>query len=66
MIQNLITTHAVFLFSPKEEILLIKRSSQDDTHPGLWELPRGEVQPGTPAFLNLKRKTLLDTGLIVQ
>jgi len=46
-------------------ILLLKRSMNSGTNPGLWELPGGKMLEGETLDKTLKREVYEETGLIV-
>ncbi|MFH1316209.1 MAG: NUDIX domain-containing protein [Candidatus Woesearchaeota archaeon] len=52
-----------FILNDKDEILLIKRVSNDIHAPSVWEIPGGRLDPGENPFEGLKRETKEETGL---
>ncbi|MFH1054349.1 MAG: NUDIX domain-containing protein [Candidatus Woesearchaeota archaeon] len=52
-----------FILNDKDEILLIKRASDDSHAPSVWEIPGGRLDPGENPFEGLKRETMEEAGL---
>lgn len=48
------------------KILIIQRSQNDDSYPGLWEIPGGKKEPLESSIIALKREVKEETGLDVQ
>ncbi|MBN2566545.1 NUDIX hydrolase [Candidatus Woesearchaeota archaeon] len=49
----------------EEDRILLVRRSQNDTGPGLWEIPKGALEWGEDPIEGLKREFLEETGLKV-
>lgn len=47
-------------------ILVLQRSDDDDSYPGLWELPSGKREPFEPSLDALQREVKEETGLDVE
>jgi 8-oxo-dGTP diphosphatase len=46
-----------------EKILVLKRSPDESTYPGCWDLPGGRLENGENPSHGLKREVLEETGL---
>lgn len=55
-----------FIVNDKDELLLIKRESDDSHCPGVWEIPGGRIEPSEDPFEGLRRETKEETGLDVE
>jgi 8-oxo-dGTP diphosphatase len=49
----------------KGKLLLVKRSSTDTHHPGMWEGPGGKLDEGQDLTHALEREVMEETGLLV-
>ena len=54
-----------FILNSKNEVLVVKRSDNDDFLPGLWELPGGGTDFGENPQEALKREMFEEVGLSV-
>lgn len=48
------------------KLLLLKRKEDDDTYPGLWDLPGGHLESGESADACMIREAKEETGLDVE
>lgn len=48
------------------KILVLQRSKDDDSFPGLWELPSGKREPFESSLNALQREVMEETGLQVE
>lgn len=55
-----------FIINKNNELLLIKRRSNDVHKPGIWEIPGGRLEVGEDPFIGLKRETKEETGLDIE
>lgn len=55
-----------FILNDKNEVLLVKRSDNDDFLPGLWELPGGGTEFGEHPTKGLQRELQEEVGLEVR
>lgn len=53
------------IFNDKKEVLVIKRSDNDDAFPSEWELPGGQIEYGESSEESLVREVEEECGLIV-
>jgi ADP-ribose pyrophosphatase YjhB (NUDIX family) len=57
----------VLLQNKKGNYLVVKRSSDKYKNVvGLWDIPGGRIDPGTPLIDNLKRELIEETKLLLQ
>lgn len=49
-----------------DNLMVIKRSLDDNFNPGIWEIPGGRVKGGEDPHLALKRETKEETGLSIR
>ncbi|HEX7042740.1 MAG TPA: NUDIX hydrolase [Patescibacteria group bacterium] len=54
------------IFNDSGEILMVKRSMQDDFLPGFWEMPGGGTDFGEHPVIALKRELKEEVGLDVE
>jgi len=54
---------AIIMFG--NQILLIKRSEEDDSMPGVWELPSGGVESGEKLEDTVIREVKEETGILI-
>lgn len=59
-----VAVHA--LISEGNNILLLKRSKDDDYQPGLWDIPGGTVEFGETIECALQREIMEEVGLQVE
>lgn len=50
----------------KPQILLVRRSPDEDSFPNIWEIPGGHVEPGETVLQSLQRETFEETGLVIE
>lgn len=55
-----------FVLDKEDNLLLIKRSTQDPHKPGAWEIPGGRLELGEDPFQGLKRETREEIGLEIE
>jgi len=54
-----------FIINDKNELLLLKRRSNDVMKPGMWEIPGGRLELGEHPHEGVKRETKEEAGLDV-
>ncbi|MBC8494631.1 NUDIX domain-containing protein [archaeon] len=64
MVSNLAVK--AFIVNSKEELFIVKRSSDDVQNPGLWELPGGRLNVDESPFDGLKREVKEECGLDIE
>ena len=52
-----------FIVNDRNELLVIKRRSNDVQKPGMWEIPGGRIAGGEDPFLGVKREIKEETNL---
>ena len=55
-----------FIVNDKNELLLLKRRSDDVMKPGMWEIPGGRLEPGEHPHEGVIRETKEETGLDIE
>ena len=55
-----------FIVNDSNELLLVKRSNDDDYKPGVWELPGGKVDIAEDPNKAIIRETKEETGLAIK
>jgi len=50
----------------RDEILFLKRHTNDDTYPGIWDIPAGSKKPGEDDLEAMVRELKEETGLIIE
>jgi len=63
VIQKIVLAGAV---AYQGKILVLQRSKDDDSYPGLWELPSGKREPFESSLDALQREVKEETGLSVE
>ena len=63
--QKGLIVHAV-IFNDKKEILLLKRSEDEDVFPNLWDIPGGTLEDGEDPEIGMRREIMEETGLNVK
>lgn len=54
------------IFNNKKEILILKRSSEEDVFPDLWDIPGGTLEDGEDPEVGVKREIKEETGLDIK
>jgi len=52
-----------FIFNKKNELLIVKKSSNEQIDAGLWTIPGGKIYPQEHIVDGLKREVLEEVGL---
>ncbi len=55
----------IIIFNEKNEVLLLKRSDDDDWEPGKWSLPGGKREGNETLKQNIVRETMEESGLTI-
>ncbi len=55
-----------FIVNKKNELLIIKRRSNDIQKPNAWEIPGGRLEPGENPYSGIKRETKEEIGLDIK
>lgn len=55
-----------FVVDGKGELLVVKRSEDDEQQPGIWELPGGRLERSEDPVSGLLRELMEETGLQVE
>lgn len=54
---------AGFVFNSKNELLIVKKSQNEQVDAGLWTVPGGKIYPQEPILVGLKRELLEEVGI---
>ncbi len=53
------------IFNQHKEILLLKRSANENVLPGYWDIPGGTLEDGEDPYVGAIRETLEETGITI-
>ncbi|MFH1643576.1 MAG: NUDIX domain-containing protein [bacterium] len=59
------TNIAALIIDASGKLLLIKRSSLEDSMPNVWELPSGGIEKNENILTSLQREVMEETGLTI-
>ncbi len=60
------TKHIVhtFIFNNRSELLILKRTENQDVYPGWWDIPGGSLNAGEDPAEGARRETAEETGIV--
>lgn len=63
---QIILVNRCFIFNEQNEILLVRRHSQDRKDPNKWEVPGGKLDAGEDLSISKEREIVEETGLVIE
>lgn len=57
--------NSALIVNPKNQILIIKRSDNDDSMPGVWELPSGGIEENESIEESVLREVKEEVGIVL-
>lgn len=54
-----------FIFNSNDELLIVKKSANEQIDAGLWTIPGGKIYPEEPIIVGLRREIAEEVGLEV-
>ena len=55
-----------FIFNQNKELLIVKKSPEEQIDAGLWTIPGGKIYPQEHILVGLKREVLEEVGLEIE